>query len=378
MEKKLNILQIIVQNKLRSGGAIQMFLLCRELVRRGHKVCAIYNGKGRIPEDFAVFEHSGIDLRFIDMNRLNLSKRSLDTIRALRKIIRDEKFDIIHAHKGNAVDLTWCATLGMHIPIVTNRGVNIPLNYFQSFKYRTRKVKRIVAVSQAVKDVMVKTGHIHPDKIQVVYGSIDITRFDPSIPSTLREELGIGSDKKVIGFVGNPNPRKGLRYLLEAFQDTVAPAFPESVLVIVGVSANDLHQYPVIPDHLRGRVHAIGFRRDIPNCMGAFDVFAFPGIHGEGLTGTVREAAAIRLPIVTTDVAGNCELIEDGVRGLVVPQKDSKKLGEALIRLLQNEDKSREYSANAREFVETHMTTEVRAETIESLYYRVLEENRYS
>jgi len=375
MEKRLNLLHIIVQNKLRSGGAIQMFLLCRELVRRGHHVCAIYNGKGRMPEDFAVFENTGIDLRFINMNRLNLSTRSLDTIRALRKIIRDERFDLIHAHKGNAVDLTWCATLGMNIPIVTNRGVDIPLNYFQSFKYRSRKVKQLIAVSQAVKDVMVKTGHIPPEKIRVVYGSVDTTRFDPSTPSTLRDELGIDANKQVIGFVGNPNPRKGLKYLLEAFEQSIADAVSESVLVIAGVSATDLDLHP-IPAALRTRIYPIGFRHDIPNVMAAFDVFAFPGIHGEGLTGTVREAAAMRLPIVTTDVAGNCELIEDGVRGLVVPQRDSWKLADALRYLLEHEEQARAYAANARDFVETHMTNEVRAATIESIYYGVLEKSK--
>ncbi len=373
MKKPLNILQIIVQNKLRSGGAIQMFLLCRELVRRGHRVCALYNGWGSIPDDFAVFENTGIDLRFSAMNRLKLSGRSFDTIRSLRKIIKEERFDIIHAHKGNAVDLSWCATLGMDIPIVTNRGVNIPLNYFQSFKYRSRKIKRIIAVSQAVKDVMVSTGRISPDKINVVYGSVDTDRFDPSISSSLRDEFSIDGNKRIIGFAGNPHPRKGLGYLLEAFVHTVADAYPESVLVLLGISSDNLDQYN-IPDTLRKRIYPLGFRRDVPNCMAAFDVFAFPGIHGEGLTGTVREAAAMQLPVVTADIAGNRELVQDGTSGIVVPVQDSFRLSDALIKLLENNDLAGEYGNQARKFVETHMTNEVRAARVENIYYSLLEQ----
>ena len=372
LEKPLNILQIIVQNKLRSGGAIQMFLLSRELVRRGHRVCALYNGNGSVEGDFAVFENTGIDLRFMDMSRLKVSVRSLETVRTLRKIIKEEQFDVIHAHKGNAVDLSWCATLGMNIPIVTNRGVNIPLNYFQSFKYRSRKVNRIIAVSQAVKDVMVNSGRIPPGKVNVVYGSVDTDRFDPSISSTLRNELSIGKDKQIIGFVGNPNPRKGLAYLIEAFVSRVAQKFPETVLVLLGISASDLDLHNV-PGTLREHMYPVGFRHDVPNCMAAFDVFAFPGIHGEGLTGTVREAAAMRLPIVTTDEAGNRELIQDGINGLVVPKKDTQKLADALISLLEQEDQARTFGIKAREFVETHMTNEVRAVKLESIYRSILQ-----
>ncbi|MCE5249393.1 glycosyltransferase family 4 protein [bacterium] len=370
MKNPLKILQIIVQNKLRSGGAIQMFHLAKELSRRGHRVCAVYNKKGLIEEDFTVFDNTGIDLRFLEMGRLAPTTRSLSAVLSLRRLIREYDFDIIHAHKGNAVDLVVCATLGMNMPIVTNRGVNIPLHFFQSLKYRTHKVKKIIAVSQAVKEVMVKTGHISLDKIAVIYGSVDTDRFNPEISSSLRDELALDNDIRIIGFVGNSHPRKGLRYLLRSFEN-LCRTYENVALVLLGVSEKDFMKYETEITR-RNRVFPVGFRKDVPNCMASFDVYVFPGIRDEGLTGSLREAACMGLPVITTDVAGNGELIVDGYNGLVIPPGDTDALTAALSYMLENHDDARTFGQRAREFIVTHMSNSIRVDAVESIYYNVL------
>lgn len=370
MKKPLNILQIIVQNKMRSGGAIQLYQLSRGLVERGHRVTAIFNGEGRTAGDFSDFERSGIDLHFLSMSRLKPTKQSLDTIMELRAHIRSCDYDIIHAHKGNAVDLVMCATIGMNITIIANNGMSTPLHFFQGLKYRSPKVKKIIAVSKAVKDVMVKTGHVEPDKIQVVYGGVDTTAFNPSVRSFLRKELAIDGNGKIIGYAGSALPRKGLEYLLRAFAD-LAPRHPDSVLVLAGVRERDLAGNTIY-ESLRERIYPLGFRTDVASCMGAFDIFVFPGIHDEGLTGTVREAAAMGLPVITTDVGGNGELISDRYNGLVVPVKDSGKLAEAIDFLLADEETAQTFGRRSRQFVEQYMSADVRIKSVEDIYYNAV------
>ncbi len=370
MNRKLRILQIIVQDKIKSGGAIQMYLLSKELVKMGHYVCAVYNKNEKFKDDFAIFENSVIDLCFFDMDRIKLNKRSFSRVKKIRKFIQDGNFDIIHAHKGNAVDLVWLSTVGLKVNIVTNRGVIIPLNYFQSFKYRTKKVKRIIAVAQAVKDIMVKTGAIDPKKIDVVFGSVDTEKFKPGILSTLKSEYSIPDDKRVIGFVGNASLRKGLKYLFEAFE-SLSEKYRELLLMLVGVSTDELKNYNIKKD-LMNKIIPTGFRKDVPNCMACFDIFVFPGYKDEGLTGTIREAAAMGLPIVTADVAGNKELIHNEQNGLVVPIKNSEKLAEAMELLLKNDEKAVMFGENAREYVVEKMSNEVRARNIEKIYFDIL------
>ena len=370
MNKSLKILQIIGQNKLRSGGAIQMFLISRELVKMGHSVCALYNKKAHPEDDFKIFQNSGIDLQFLDMNRIKLNLATINSIKKLRKFLKNENFDIIHAHKGTAANLVWLASVGLNVNIVANRGVESPLDFFKGFKFRTHKIKKIIAVSQAVKNVMVKTGGVKPEKINVVYGSVDAEEFKPGISSTLRTEYNIPVDTKVIGYVGSALPRKGLEYLIEAFL-ILHTKFPNLILLLVGVTKDALDNFN-INDNLKEIIIPTGFRYDVANCMAVFDIFAFSGIADEGLTGTVREAAAMGLPIVTTDVAGNTELIKNEENGLVVPKKNPCKIAKAIEFFIENEGKAGFYGNNARKFVVENMNNEVRVKKIEKIYYEIL------
>ena len=370
MQKKLKILQIIVQSNLRGGGAVQLFRLSKELVQRGHSVCAIFDDNPQYRNHFQVFEGSGIDLRFMTMHRVKPDVKTYRTVRKIRALIKEKNIDIIHAHKGNAADLAWLAALGLDVPIVTNRGAAFPLNWFQAFKYRSGKIKRIIAVAHMVKDVMVETGKIDPDKIDVVWGGVDTEQFRPGGQSTLRDEISVPEDKRIIGFVGNASPRKGLQYLIDAI-GMLPDKYGDIVLVAAGVSAEELKDF-TISEELGQRIIPIGFRKDVHNCMAAFDIYVFAGLVNEGLAGTLREAAAMGLPIITTDVAGNSELIQDYRSGLVVPPYDTKSLAGALEYLLDNNDKAAQFGKAAREFVVDNMTDKKRADKIEKIYYDIV------
>jgi glycosyltransferase involved in cell wall biosynthesis len=241
-------------------------------------------------------------------------------------------------------------------------------------KYRSSKVKRIIAVAHAVRNVMVETGKINPDKIEVVWGSVDTKLFKPGLSSTLRGELSIPDDKRVIGFVGNSSKRKGLQYLIDAFE-ILRHKYRDIVLVVVGVSDEELDGFTV-KETIKDDIIPVGFRKDIPNCMAAFDFYAFVGLVNEGLAGTLREAAAMGLPIVTTDVAGNNELIHNGFSGFVIPPYNAEDIASALEYFLDNREKAAEFGKNAREFVVKNMTDKVRAKRIEQIYYAITKDTK--
>lgn len=366
----MKILQISAQYKLRSGGALQMARLSAELSKMGHNVTAVYNINDKFAVDFEKFKWEKTKLKFMDLPKFTLKTHPVKCLLKLRKFLKKEKFDIIHAHKGRAASLISFASIGFNVNLVSNRGVINELDFWNSLKYKSKKLKRVITVSQAVKDVMVKTGNLNPDKINVVFGSVDTEEYKPGLESSLRDEFKISEDTRVVGFVGNSGPRKGLKYLIEAFE-IVNKRIPKTVLVLAGVDSAGLKDY-TIADYLKEKIISAGFRHDGPNVFNGFDVFAFSGIAEEGLTGTVREAAACGLPIVTTDVAGNRELIYDKENGLVVPMRDSDSLAEAILYLLGNKEKAIEFGQKARSFVEKNMSNEVRASKIESIYKEIL------
>lgn len=368
----MKILQMIAMGRVTSGGAHQMIRLANALFKKGHQVTALFHYDPAVSID----ELKQYFLPGVQVDRLPLPavKPGIKAIKALlgfRKYIRHHQFDLIHSHKGRASDYAIFGTLGMDIPVIANRGVTNPLNPINSLKYKHNKVKKIIAVSEAVKKVLVETGNISPEKIEVVYGSVDLEEFNPDTVKDLRSELGIPKDAFVIGFVGNAGERKGLPYLIEAYA-RYRQQFPKDILLLVGIDPN----HPInqqLTEKFGSGVIILPYRRDIPACMKTMDLFVFAGYKEEGLTGTVREAAAMGLPIICTDVAGNPELIHHMETGILVSMKNSDKIYEAMVLLRTDSDLANRLGKNARQFVQRHMSIEVRTSKILSIYQQALQ-----
>ncbi len=355
-------------DKLRTGGGIQLYRLAKELSRREHNVTALFADNPEFNGDFEIFKDTGVILKFMKLNKIKLNPSSIKSLIEFRRFIQEENFDIIHCHKGKATTFAYFATLGLDVSLISNRGVTSPIGFWRSIKYKNEKIKKIIAVSKAVKDVLVNDAGIPEEKIEVVYGSVDTGEFKPGIKSTLRKEFNLVKDSKVIGFVGNAGERKGLPYLIESFK-ILLKTHSNIYLILVGIEREQLKQF-ALPPQVTSFVITTGFRKDVPNLMAGFDIFAFSGISDEGLTGTVREAASCGIPIVTTDVAGNGELIRNKVSGLVVPIKDPERMAEAFDFLFKNYGKAKEFGVKAREIVLKKMTDQNRTSRIEKIYYQ--------
>jgi glycosyltransferase involved in cell wall biosynthesis len=84
---------------------------------------------------------------------------------------------------------------------------------------------------------------------------------------------------------------------------------------------------------LNSAIHLTGLRRDVPDLMHSFDIFALSSLW-EGLPRVLPQAMAAGLPIVATAVDGNAEAVTDGVNGLLTPPGDVQRFAEALLALL--------------------------------------------
>ncbi|MDH3638741.1 MAG: glycosyltransferase family 4 protein [Gammaproteobacteria bacterium] len=370
----LRILHIVAMDCIRSGGPTQLKRLAIEQVKAGHRVTTVFSKNDKCRNDFRELEEQSVDVRFLHFDEFRLSLRTVRAIWMLRRLIRSGEFDLIHAHKGTALDLLFFAALEIRIPIVANRGMSARLSWRNAFKYRSKRLSRIIAVAENVKEILIETGGVDPDKVVVVYGGVDTEVFQPGVRSTLRAELGISDGVRIIGNLGSLGGRKGIPELLDAFARLHAD-YDDIVLVMVGATAEQMaHRKYVIPEHVKPYVYLVPFRQDVPNCLAAFDIFVFSGTRNEGLTGAVREAAAMALPIVTTDVGGNRELIKHAKGGLVVPPGDSNALYREITRLLKCPELGKRLGKGARNAVQTKMTNHDRCDKIIQIYRDVIEE----
>ena len=265
------------------------------------------------------------------------------------------------------------AGLFVHIPVlVLNRGVSFPLDPLNRLGYTTRRVTAIVAVCESIKRGLVASG-VPAEKIEVIYSGTDTDRFHPGVDGrAIREELALASDHFLITQIGVRSWR-GNSDVIATMARVTAQA-PHARLLVVG-ARNPAALYERAQAHgVREAVHVFGYREDIPEILRASDCCVDASWAGLGLTGALREALAVETPVVASDLAGNPELVRDGVTGLLFPPRDVGALADAILRLAADPRRARAMGRAGRALVVAQFSTRVKVERTEALYRRLLEE----
>jgi len=303
------------------------------------------------------FESRGLKVSFLDKGKSN----PLTFLRFLN-IIRRERINVMHV-QGYA-----SSTFGRLARVLT--GIPVLMHYHDphaecpwvqkiSDHLLARYSDACIAVSNYVKKLLIENGKVNgldPDKIEVLYNCIPIKEFN--IPEEKRffikkEFLNIDVETKVIGCVANLFEFKGHRYLLEAIP-RIMSVFPRTRFLIVGDG-------PLRPDlealsrqlGIEKNIIFTGYYPHIPEMLSVFDVKVVPSLGevaplpvGEGAPIVVLEAMAMGRPIVATDVI---EVLQDGVTGLIVRQKDPEAIAQSVINLLINTELAKRLGSNAKE-----------------------------
>ncbi len=376
-------LKILLSNShtgIHTGSGVQLYLLARELRRRGHEVTAAFNRKadaaGPAPELDRLRE-AGVKVALLPFAKLKYSY-TIPVLMEFGQYLWDREFDVVHSFAGK--DFNYLFIISYFVPagaLILNRGTCVPLDVFNSIKYRSRRIRKIVAVSEAVKDTLVKSGRVKPDKIRVIYSGFDAEAFDPAIDGgAVRSELGLPREAPVIGTVGSLRFKsghlKGGMELLRA-AGLILKERPEARFLLVGDINRERFEKSAGPLGIADRFLLTGFRRDVARMMAACDFTIVPSIRAEGLTGTIRESMAMKRPVVATDVGGNRELVADGETGFLAPPSDPAALAQGALRLLRDRQKIRAMGEAAREKVERLCSLTARVDAIEKIYYEAVE-----
>ena len=157
----------------------------------------------------------------------------------------------------------------------------------------------------------------------------------------------------------------------------LAPEFPKLKTAIVACE-DDAKKAEVAAfareKGIEAGVLPIGFRSDMPDVLAAADIVADLSYEGLGITGTLREAMALGVPVIASAAGGNPELVVDGESGLLVPPRDPAAMAAAVRRLLTDAPLAARLARAGRERVEKGFSSEVRLDRIEALYARLISE----
>lgn len=315
----IKVLQLNSMNIWR-GGEVHVFLLCNQLISLGvHVVLACR--KGSIIDQKARAANIPV-LNFPLKNAIDLK-----TAWSLANYCRENSIDIIHAHNGRDYWMAgWAKFFNPNLKVVISRHILAPLKNTLFHRWLYKKVDQVIAVSQTVKTVITV---FPPERVVVVYNGIDIEKFAAAKRGTLRKELGLSGTTKIVGMVGRVNPSKGHMTFFQSIPEILS-RHPDTVFIVAGGGDTSELQ------RINNNVHFLGERSNVPEIMKDLDVFVMAS-RNEPFGLVTVEAMAAGTPVVATSTGGTGEIITDGETGLLFPPDDSKKLAQAVIRILTDQ-----------------------------------------
>ena len=246
-------------------------------------------------------------------------------------------------------------------------------------KHALARFNKIIAVSNYTKSLALKAG-ASESKINVIYNSCDESFFFYGREkNVLRKKLNFRSDDRIILFVGNLVRRKGLSLLVESLK-LLRDKIPDFLALIVG-EGEDLQ-------NLKSMVNKYGLNRNVifygrisktilSDLCALADVFVLPST-SEGHSVALLEAMASGLPIVTSDIEGNKESVEDGVNGLLFKNANREELAEKLAVVLTDQKLKQSMSAKSSEMYLKKFSTKIQIDNYLKIYSSLLKKAQNS
>ena len=291
----------------------------------------------------------------------------------LARLMRRERIDVVNAHDiGATLYAAPAARLAGISRVVHADHSQILTKTRHTSIYRLvmrRFVEHTVTVSRDLADYLAREYGIERDRITIIPNGIDVSRFADAVDSSrVREELGIGPEKRIIGTIGRLTEQKGTEYLIRAFAG-LARDIPDLALVVVG----DGELRPGL-ERLASELGAgssvvfAGIREEIPEFVNLFDLFVLPSLW-EGQPLTLLEAMAAGKPVIAADVGGNVEILRGGDLGVLVPPRNVGVLVDAMRRLLADRSLAQDLGRRSR----AHAASEFGASKMTRRYERVFD-----
>jgi len=229
---------------------------------------------------------------------------------------------------------------------------------------------KIIAVSEAVKNYLISFHKVRPEKISVIYNGLDTYQYQYQCNidiSRFKRTLDVKPDIPTVAFIGRIVKVKGLKYLFRAAASILERG---EIVQFLIVGNGPLKDHFIQQSQLLGierHVSFLGFREDIPHILAVIDVLVLPSLR-EGLPLTILEAMRAGKPIIATNVGGIPEAIIDAETGILVPPRDSKRLGDAICYLLQNPLKSKQMGEKGKRRARRYFDVERMVKEYERLY----------
>jgi glycosyltransferase involved in cell wall biosynthesis len=245
--------------------------------------------------------------------------------RVVTKVVSDFSWEYARRHQLTDLDVVSFQTAHHPVKLRLLRGL---------YHHATRLADAIIVPSDHVARLVAGWG-VSPARINVVFNAIPDSGLQHTDRQTLRRELGLPLDRRLLVSVGRLTPVKGVDVAIRAMQH-----LPDCDFVIVG-EGEQRAELETLAEPYAEHIHFVGRKphETVLRYIRAADVFVLSS-YTEGLSHVLLEALSVGTPAVATAVGGNTEVLTDGLNGLLVPPGEPEALTEAIRQVIEHEDQA--------------------------------------
>lgn len=315
-----------------------------------------------------------VEIIDLDLHKI-YSPRALLQAFFLYKLIRKRKVKIVVTyHEGSDFFGSLIARLAGVPVIISSRrdmGYQLKKRHIFSYKFINHFFDRIIAVSDAVKEMIFQKQDAPWHKLITIHNGVASENFSKNMDKpAIKKSLGLDVDAPVVGILAGIRPIKGHKYFLEAAA-LILKELPNVNFVIVGFYEKEeyLSELNFLAQRLgiEKRVIFTGERIDTAEMLSIMDVSVISSIN-EGFPNVALESMAAGIPMVATNSGGTPEAVSDGVTGILVMPCDSKALADAIVRLLRDTGLAKRMGTEGRRRVQKLFSIDTMMENTEKLY----------
>jgi UDP-glucose:(heptosyl)LPS alpha-1,3-glucosyltransferase len=363
-------------------GGIEKYVysLVEHLLNRGHEVhCFVRR--------WEPYPHPRLHFHAVPALPLGEGIKALSFAYASAFLLRRQRFDIVHAFSKTFEQDIYTDGSGCfdsYLPYLRSASVwrrlstfrpllPIAIRHLERRRFVGTVRQQVLAMSKMAEEQILERYGFPPDQIDVLYSGVDTHEFHPHASPSWRDDFRRGYKTKptatVLLFVGNDYRRKGLATTIEALSRLKKSAPDSTVLWVLGKDRRAA-QYEALASRKGVQARFLGTGKSPRDHLRAADVFVFPSLY-DIFGNAALEALASGLPSIISTRAGVCELIRDGVDGLLLRDPEDPEELRGHIQTLLRPDTRRRIGAEAQKTASLH-TLENHFEKLLEVYMGVL------
>lgn len=297
----------------------------------------------------------------------------------IKKLIKKINPDIVHAHYAG-VNGVLGALSGFHPYILTAWGSDVMITAKARLKrslikFALKKADYVTCNGEYFKRKIEELG-VKSKKIRLIHWGINVSEFTPrQVNWKLRESLGL-SNSPVIISLRNLDSVYDVESLICSIP-LVLKEISEAKFLIAGKGPQEAKLKKLVEElGVSSNVRFLGWlsHTDLQEYLVSSDVYVSTSLSDGGLSQSTGQAMACELPIITTDLQVNRDLIRDGINGILVPVKNPQVLAKKIIMLIKAKDDRIRIGANGRKTIENSLNFHKEMEKVENLYKEVIQD----